>query len=441
MVSNSYTRISGAGMRATTIIGPPALKTIHVDGTPAIPLRGFQLDNLTILNGSVATVSGLSLVLLDNVGEDVAIRDVRVDGEGFGCTGIKLLDSWMVTLDNIHFESFEVATQPALWLVSSGSTSSGLGHPMNSIRVNNCTWQHCMNGVQIHDTAVASPGYMHSITFLNPRFKRYPSMTGAYGIRMVHNSIFGVNIINGFFEDIEFPVVVYGYNTHIDGALIEHSTTAIRFQDGEGHVADNIIFTGGATNGTVTGIEFASGLTGPCALKRYHMEPSSVTGSIISNSAGGFAAPLTIVPFPSMGGTHGAVTIGAAGRTIYQPFHTDVAVALEGVAYQVGTSSGNISVALYDAKGARLVTSGAVACPASGRQTTTWGGAKTIPPGDYMLALSCDNNTATFAHVDNGTSSGLVQFQAVHPAPTTAVFAGATANTLQLRAKVAGSIF
>ena len=75
----------------------------------------------------------------------------------------------------------------------------------------------------------------------------------------------------------------------------------------------------------------------------------------------------------------------------------------------IGTSSGNIAVAAYSnsgsglsaVPGARLGTSGIVACPATGVQDVSLGGSITVEPGDW-LALWADNTTATFTISGNG---------------------------------------
>jgi hypothetical protein len=74
------------------------------------------------------------------------------------------------------------------------------------------------------------------------------------------------------------------------------------------------------------------------------------------------------------------------------------------IAAAIGTSSGNISVAAYQASGTgasavpatQLQTSGSVACPAAGTTAVALGGSCTPNVNDW-LALGCDNGTATAA--------------------------------------------
>lgn len=102
----------------------------------------------------------------------------------------------------------------------------------------------------------------------------------------------------------------------------------------------------------------------------------------------------------------------------------------------VATSSGNISVA--HCRGAvgrsgpttRVQTSGAVACPASGRAVIALGAASQVHAGDWF-ALSADNVSATFwangGLVDSVTQgNGHVAFQSgAHPVPASPSTAGA----------------
>lgn len=105
---------------------------------------------------------------------------------------------------------------------------------------------------------------------------------------------------------------------------------------------------------------------------------------------------------------------------------------ITGIRLEVGTSSGNISVAVYSptgsgaagAPGVRKSTSGSVACPSAGVVTVALPAAVQVEPGDFF-ALTCDNGTATFRRV---TVSGAFyphslygQMASAHPAPTTIV--------------------
>jgi hypothetical protein len=101
------------------------------------------------------------------------------------------------------------------------------------------------------------------------------------------------------------------------------------------------------------------------------------------------------------------------------------------IAFMIGASSGNISVAVYrgppgrNAPTTRIATSGAVACPAAGKAEVTLGSAVWVQDGDWFC-LTCDNTSATFGRVTvagspinvlgEGTS---YRMTTAHPAPTT----------------------
>lgn len=127
---------------------------------------------------------------------------------------------------------------------------------------------------------------------------------------------------------------------------------------------------------------------------------------------------------------NGAAVAQTANRCVYSRvlFGTASTSALR---IRVGTSSGNIAVAVYDNNGgvgtsaapsSQLQTSGSVACPGSGAATVNLGGAVMVPLGSWM-ALSANNATATFYGHATGTYSayGFCAYQdTAHPPPATA---------------------
>lgn len=123
-------------------------------------------------------------------------------------------------------------------------------------------------------------------------------------------------------------------------------------------------------------------------------------------------------------------TFASANRCLYTRVLAGGTITKIGI--EVGVSSGNISVAAYSnsgsgrsaVPGARLGTSGAVACPANGYQEVSLGGSVVVAAGDW-LALSCDNTTASFLRFASGTGTaiqnGLAYRQdTAHPAPSPA---------------------
>jgi hypothetical protein len=124
-------------------------------------------------------------------------------------------------------------------------------------------------------------------------------------------------------------------------------------------------------------------------------------------------------------------TMGVASRNQYVRI-TQGAGTISKIGLYVGTSSGNISVAVYSNSGVgpaavpttRLATSGAVACPAGAAYAEVALGASVdVEPG-YWFSLSVDNNTATFSGIQTSGSAlqaGLFSYQAAaHPAPSSA---------------------
>ena len=133
----------------------------------------------------------------------------------------------------------------------------------------------------------------------------------------------------------------------------------------------------------------------------------------------GFSVPVTGF------GTAGVVAFNAANECAFS--RQIGTMTITKVGFEVGTSSGNISVAAVDGSGSgrsrvpatREATSGAVSCPAGGYAEVSLGASVQT---DY-LALSCDNTTATFrCSTTGGTTnlwSGLSYVQGTaHPVPS-----------------------
>lgn len=131
--------------------------------------------------------------------------------------------------------------------------------------------------------------------------------------------------------------------------------------------------------------------------------------------------------------TAGASGLSAANVAWYSRASVG-GVTISKVAIHVGTSSGNISVAVYANSGSgrsatpgggRRATSGAVACPAGGYAEVALGASVALNRGDWF-ALSADNSTAAFfvsgasAVVVTSLTAGLEYAQTSgHPCPAT----------------------
>ena len=121
---------------------------------------------------------------------------------------------------------------------------------------------------------------------------------------------------------------------------------------------------------------------------------------------------------------------GGANRGAWVRLYGPDDPSCPGLYLYVGTSSGNISVAVYANNGSRgtaarptgapKATSGAVACPTAGAISLVSFTAPTeIVQGDWAF-LSCDNTTATFAKSAMTFPGAGKSYLAAtsHPAPT-----------------------
>lgn len=116
---------------------------------------------------------------------------------------------------------------------------------------------------------------------------------------------------------------------------------------------------------------------------------------------------------------------------------------ISAIRVRVANNSGNISVGVYRnsgaglaaVPGARVATSGAVACPAIGDRDVALGAAVYVNPGDW-LGMSCDNTTATFvmaSDLDSTLFAGQAYRQATaHPVPDPAASLIASTSRMPL---------
>jgi hypothetical protein len=98
----------------------------------------------------------------------------------------------------------------------------------------------------------------------------------------------------------------------------------------------------------------------------------------------------------------------AVNRTTVMRFALSARAVFGGVRMACGTASGNIETCVYSVtrtaattfNATKLGGSGVVACPAPSSSAifVPFTADLTLPPGQYGLALWCDNTTATFAH-------------------------------------------
>lgn len=153
----------------------------------------------------------------------------------------------------------------------------------------------------------------------------------------------------------------------------------------------------------------------------------------------GGVVPWALIPYYGAQGGE-VITIGAANRAIYIPCMLTGAATITGVRVDIGTSSGNICVGLYNAAGSRVATSGAVASPGTSFRDINFTSSYAAAAGRYYLGISADNNTVTFVGL-GGTSPGAASnlFQdTAHPLPSTITSAGATGRQLAIIGRISG---
>lgn len=133
---------------------------------------------------------------------------------------------------------------------------------------------------------------------------------------------------------------------------------------------------------------------------------------------------------PWAANANGAAALFGASAALYQQL-IGYGMSTNQLRIFVGTSSGNISVGLYNNGGqsgssrlpnTRQATTGAIPCPASGMATVTLTTTVTIGRSWYG-ALSCDNTSATFQRSapQSSISNGVAANQgSAHPLPATA---------------------
>lgn len=121
-----------------------------------------------------------------------------------------------------------------------------------------------------------------------------------------------------------------------------------------------------------------------------------------------------LLGFPSVGGGGvGTVSAGAANRIYYGLTREGGTISKIGL--HIGTSSGNLMVAVYRGTGSGLgrkpgdlvQSSGSVASPGTGYREITLGASVDVAAGDY-LAVEFDNTTITSIMVNGGVTGNQI---------------------------------
>jgi hypothetical protein len=152
---------------------------------------------------------------------------------------------------------------------------------------------------------------------------------------------------------------------------------------------------------------------------------ASLTAATVAAGGQANIPAYTVPPF-----TYASVqAVQAANQTYYMRVMGGYAAAATAIKLYIGTSSGNICVAVYEdagaTPGARLATSGSVASPGTNVQTVALGGPVAIYPGRW-ISIAADNTTVTFGRaggpslLNNGMGAGFSYYEAsAFPSPAT----------------------
>jgi hypothetical protein len=150
-----------------------------------------------------------------------------------------------------------------------------------------------------------------------------------------------------------------------------------------------VAFVGGRIIGTVTDSQ-----TDPYAKARYYAGAAADGITPISEPWEVHAYDLWIGnPSP---GTPGSSGVPVANRVYLTAFTVQKRVTVDTAICQIGVSSGNICLGIYNDSGTRLGTTGSTATPASGLASIAMTGSVALSPGNrYWAAIEFDNATAT----------------------------------------------
>lgn len=124
--------------------------------------------------------------------------------------------------------------------------------------------------------------------------------------------------------------------------------------------------------------------------------------------SGAAGIALQVIPPAAVMATAVEAVWYTANRTTIMRFSLGRRGKFGGVRLDCGTASGNIETCVYSVTRTgtnthsltKLATSGVIACPTPSSSSiyVPFTADVTIEPGQYGLALWCDNTTATFAH-------------------------------------------
>jgi hypothetical protein len=118
--------------------------------------------------------------------------------------------------------------------------------------------------------------------------------------------------------------------------------------------------------------------------------------------SGGIVVPWYLEPQGGIAGDS-FQTVGAANNALFRALIIPVDCTVTGIRVNIGTSSGNIDVALYDASFNRVAANGGGGSPGTGLRTIAFSGNYAATAGRYWIAVAANNNTVTFEMQRAGT--------------------------------------
>jgi len=446
------------GLQGSVLLSGEGKNILQTDGTdivggnPAISGRTveFSLSNLRFKNGSVNATNGLqNLVDIRYAGDGVVIDSCIFDGGNHGgVCGLRLKDAANVNVRSSLFEMFPehttaAYTRPAAEIAPSVSSYTG-GFPIQNIAFRDCTFMFNGRNVDVGNKTTPANDGIHTVIFDNIFMKRgandpFDATDLSRGISC-YAAVRNMVVTNCKFEDVRQPLTPLGTHIRLKDILINHAEYGIYVDLCSDVIIDGLSLFSSANNPIATGVYIAATNTGSVVVLNWDLFGGAGSPIPIDNQAGLLGAPVGI--YPTYGGSVvQTANINTANRCVYVPVQVLQGVKATGVKYVVGVQSGNMSVGLYDASGARLATSGAVAVPAAGVASTAFTTAVYLTPGIYYLAISCDNITATFGQAQTGVAAPTAaRYQAAaHPCPSPAAFAGTTNLHMALVGTVTGS--
>lgn len=159
----------------------------------------------------------------------------------------------------------------------------------------------------------------------------------------------------------------------------------------------------------------------------------------LTTSPGGYGFPYTVHPGQARGSD--VVAWGGVNQCMY--FRVSGSGPVSKIGLHIGTSSGNLSVAVYTGSGsgrsnvpsARVQTSGALASPGTGYREIALGASVYVNDGDWF-AVSADNTSITFLQIVTASAASDISLGAsflqasAHPAPNPAASLTATTGRL-----------